>query len=36
VNVVVGITIIGYLVNKTISSIGYSAFNDIIEGEVIY
>jgi len=36
VNVVVGVTVIGYLLSKTINSIGYSAFDNIIEGEVIY
>ena len=36
VNVVVGVTIIGYLFSKAINSIGYNALNDIIEGEVVY
>jgi hypothetical protein len=35
VNVVVGVTVIGYLLSKTINSIGYNTFDNIIEGEVI-
>ena len=36
INVVVGVTVIGYLVHQSMDYLGVSHFSDIIEGEVVY